>query len=215
MTAVWSHASAGRIPGFRTPKDEMGSSSTYPHSLQHKTNLNPMKVALKWGKLTVRSKSVGTVQALAAMGSIVSRPDLLLGAISPTTSALIPPANSSHWQLPVVALTEHCPQPQGCALLKAMPLPGRQPSAVTGWCSVWRSEPLPPCETVTKGLPTSRNPQRKSWSLSRNHIAGQLLTLISPAFLMCLQFMCPKTPYPPNPFAFNSCLRICFQGNPI
>lgn len=96
----------------------MGSSSTYPHSLEHKTNQNRMKAALKWGKLTVRSKSIGTVQALAAVGSTVPHPDLLLGAVPPSTSALIPPsANTSHQQLPAVAITEHCPQPQGQGLL--------------------------------------------------------------------------------------------------
>lgn len=96
----------------------MGSSSTYPHSPEHKTNQNPMKAALKWGKLTVRSKSIGTVQALVAVGSTVPHPDLLLGAIPSSTSALIPPsANTSHQQLPAVAITEHCPQPQGQGLL--------------------------------------------------------------------------------------------------
>lgn len=126
----------------------MGSNSTYPHSPEHKANQNAMKAALKWGKLTVRSKSIGTVQALAARGSTVPHQDLLLGAIPPSTSALIPPsATTSHRQVPVVAVTEHCPQPQRQGLLcLAQGYAAAQRAALSrDWLmQVRRPEPLPP-----------------------------------------------------------------------
>lgn len=207
---AWSYVPNGRRHGFRRTRDRSRSRPAYPLS-EYKTNQNPMKPVLMWGKLTIRSQSVWMVQGLAAMDSTQTSS---YGPFPQALCVFTPPyANICHWQYTVVSLTEHCPQPQGHALLKAMPLPEGSPQP---WLVVvMKARPFVSMWDNCEGL-SHRQASSKDELKLQSHPCCWLASHSNQSCLLhVLTSICPRSTPLHTQFCIQLSLRICFQRNPI